>query len=209
MKNHISTEELIEYIEGTLSSIKQAQIVKHLETCTTCQKELESLQQTFDLLMMDEVPELSTVRLANFVPNIRQKLEKSRGWRYVLPRLIPTVTGVLALLITFAVFITKENNVTNFNEVDIASVPAEVIQEEYSHLLEGDFETTLYNGSGTDAEELLGNVVDPTFVESADEGDTFFDDEFGFTDEFSYILDDLSSEEVQLIVQQINQYPGG
>ncbi|RMH69942.1 MAG: hypothetical protein D6675_11160 [Gemmatimonadetes bacterium] len=210
--NHISTDDLIEFIEETLTAERMRVVEEHIKTCAQCQNALAGLKRTFDLLALDEVPELSPVQLGNFVPHIRQKVNTEPVWKAWLPRVIPSVGLVMVFLLVFTVIIRQYPHSLP-EPVNIATIPDSIWE---SYLIDSDVfagivldTETLPNVlttetwvDTTETDELLDNVIDPTFVQSIDEIE-FFDDPFAT---FNSYFDDLTEPEIKLILQQLNQH---
>lgn len=102
IQNHVD-HLLIDYLEHELSDAEVVTVEAHLAECATCEAELEKLRQTFDVLALDNLPEPDSVAMANFLPNVRAKIEASQQswWQKWAPRLIPAVLPVAAMLIMF------------------------------------------------------------------------------------------------------------
>ena len=103
MKTEHVTELLIDYIENELTAADTSQVDAHITGCAKCAAELIMMRDTFGLLDADPLPEVMNVEWANFLPNVRGKIEKQslKWWKVWIPRFYPSFVSAFAVLILF------------------------------------------------------------------------------------------------------------
>lgn len=69
-------KRLVDYIEDELRDSEKKVIDEHLKICNKCSMELNSLRETISLTKKAIVPRISERFWVNFLPNVREKIEK-------------------------------------------------------------------------------------------------------------------------------------
>lgn len=103
MKNEHVYEYLIDYLEDQLDADEMFAVEAHLTGCESCSGELDNLRHTFALLNQDRLVEPDSVAWANFLPNVRQRLdmETKAWWQILWPRFIPAVVAACTVVLMF------------------------------------------------------------------------------------------------------------
>jgi len=118
---------LVDYYENSLPPEERKLVQSHLEICPDCQKELQKIRSTFELLENESAYEPDEAYWINFIPGVRLKIEKGQGTTLVpIPRL-KIAGGIvsLALVLLLGIFLFKEDQRVMFKSS----------QEPYSYLL--------------------------------------------------------------------------
>jgi len=119
--------KLVDYYENSLPPEERKLVQSHLEICPDCQKELQKIRSTFELLENESAYEPDEAYWINFIPGVRLKIEKGQGTTLVpIPRL-KIAGGIvsLALVLLLGIFLFKEDQRVMFKSS----------QEPYSYLL--------------------------------------------------------------------------
>jgi hypothetical protein len=69
---------LMDYNEGLLDGDRKRLLQAHLLDCAKCQKDLEEIKATFGLLSRGKISEPSESFWINFLPEVRQRIEKGK-----------------------------------------------------------------------------------------------------------------------------------
>lgn len=94
-------ELLVDYIEGALSSEEEQEVRDHIETCSSCQKELEQQQEILRLLDIEvEKVEVPHDLMMQVQEKIDQQPHKSRWKPFVLR------FGIVAVVLSMLLFST-------------------------------------------------------------------------------------------------------
>ena len=118
---------MVDYYENSLPPEERKLVQSHLEICPDCQKELQKIRSTFELLENESAYEPDEAYWINFIPGVRLKIEKGQGTTLVpIPRL-KIAGGIvsLALVLLLGIFLFKEDQRVMFKSS----------QEPYSYLL--------------------------------------------------------------------------
>jgi len=78
MKCKNMRSKLVEYYENTLSPEERKLIQDHLESCSNCQKELQKIGSTFEILRKESTFEPEELYWTNFVPGVRSRIDKGK-----------------------------------------------------------------------------------------------------------------------------------
>lgn len=162
-----------DYIRGFLDDSMNEEMAEHINKCSECTKEFESLKSLISLLKQEPEIAVSRGELDNFLPEVWQKIEGER--RISLKGLIFKLVPALAVATVLAFIFIKPS-------VDVANYRAENLVEDdiytengYYTLIDLIFadedpqvlnliETELYQGSyspiGDDYDEYLENLSD-------------------------------------------------
>lgn len=119
--------KLVDYYENSLPHEERNLVQSHLEICPNCQKELQKIRSTFELLKTESVYEPDEAYWTNFVPGVRSKIEKDRGITLVPIPKLKIAGGIvsLVLVLLLGIFLFKEDQKIMFKST----------KESYSYLL--------------------------------------------------------------------------
>lgn len=119
--------KLVDYYENSLPHEERNLVQSHLEICPNCQKELQKIVSTFEILKNESSSEPDEAYWINFVPGVRSRIEKDRGTTFVpIPKLkIAGGIVTLALVLLSGVFLFKSDQRVMFKSGE----------EPYSYLL--------------------------------------------------------------------------
>ncbi len=119
--------KLVDYYENFLPHEERNLVQSHLEICPNCQKELQKIRSTFELLKTESVYEPDEAYWVNFVPGVRAKIEKGQGTTLVPIPKLKIAGGIisLALVLLLGIFLFKEDQKIMFKST----------KESYSYLL--------------------------------------------------------------------------
>lgn len=91
-------EYLDDYIRGFLTPEDSDQVRLHIELCSACNEEYNSLKALLGVLEYEPALEVASGELANFMPEIWSKIETAKKPRFSLvSRMIPIVSTVVIL----------------------------------------------------------------------------------------------------------------
>jgi hypothetical protein len=98
MINCSQTREILDqYIRGLLSSEKSNSVIQHLNSCSECFDESESLAALMSVLERETTPAIGADELADFMPGIWSKIEPATPEKRWLGRLAPILASVAVL----------------------------------------------------------------------------------------------------------------
>jgi len=119
--------KLVDYYENSLPHEERNLVQSHLDICPNCQKELQKISSTFELLKNESSYEPDEAYWVNFVPGVRAKIEKGRGTTLVPIPKLKIAGGIvsLALILLLGIFLFKEDQKIMFKSTG----------ESYSYLL--------------------------------------------------------------------------
>jgi acyl-CoA synthetase (AMP-forming)/AMP-acid ligase II len=124
--------KLADYYENSLSPEERNLVQSHLEICPVCQKDLQKIISTFEILKNETDYEPDEVYWVNFVPGVRSGIEKDRGTTLVpIPKL--KIAGgfvSLTLVLLLGIFLFKSDQGVMFKSSE----------EPYSYLLPAESE---------------------------------------------------------------------
>ncbi len=92
---------LIEYYEGSLHPDKKERVKEHLAGCESCRLKLKEIEQTFQLLAKESIPPPEENFWANFLPQVRSRIEAQKKPElsfFPKPRLVFGLTSVLLVV---------------------------------------------------------------------------------------------------------------
>src|SRR5690625_3453389 len=112
MKKHLTEEEIIDYVLGTLSSDKHFIATRHLKTCHTCQQELSMWQH---ILEKEYIHIPSPVTKEKLMRETKQR--KTRKKQSLMTALASF--AAILLLVLFYGEVTKQEQVAEKNEEGI------------------------------------------------------------------------------------------
>lgn len=107
---------LVEYYENSLPPEERRLVQEHLDICSSCQKELENLSATFELLEKESLFEPEEHYWTNFVPGVRSKLEKGKKTTVVLIPKWRIAGGIITFffILILGVFLLKQDQKVMF-----------------------------------------------------------------------------------------------
>ena len=119
--------KLVDYYENALSLKERNLVQSHLEICSDCQKELQKIRSTFELLNNESSYEPDEAYWVNFVPGLRIKIEKGQRTTLVPFPKLKIAGGIvsLALVLLLGVFLFRSDQKVMFKSGE----------EPYSYLL--------------------------------------------------------------------------
>lgn len=119
--------KLVDYYENSLPHEEKKLVQSHLEICPNCQKELQKIRSTFELLKNESAYEPDEAYWVNFIPGVRLKIEKGWGTTLVPIPKLKIAGGIvsLALVLLLGIFLFKEDQKVMFKSSE----------EPYSYLL--------------------------------------------------------------------------
>ena len=107
---------LVEYYENSLLPEEKRLVQEHLELCLNCQRELENLSATFELLKKESLFEPEEHYWTNFVPGVRSKIEKGRETTVVIIPKWRVAGGIITFffILILGVFLLKQDRQAMF-----------------------------------------------------------------------------------------------
>lgn len=103
--------KLIDYYENSLLPEERKLVEEHLDLCSGCQKELEKIKSTFELLKKESFFEPEEHYWTDFVPGVRAKIERGRETTAVLIPKWKIAGGIITFffILILGVFLLKED----------------------------------------------------------------------------------------------------
>jgi len=169
--------KLVEYYESSLLPEESKLVQEHLEICPECQKELQGIKSTFELLKKESLYQPEEFYWTNFVAGVRSKIEKRTDTTVVV---IPkwkiagaAVTFLFIIILGVSLFIIDQRIIfktggetyTYFVPVESESIEQLIYTEGYDDsyaflftdkekknpsMLEEEFEETYWDKAGKD-----------------------------------------------------------
>ncbi len=99
-------EQLIEYVDGDLSSEEARLVEEHLEQCPACRAEVEALSGVRELLLDDGYVEPSPFYWTRFNARLMQRLHRPSLFPWhpaASPRLIPIALASILFIVGFSI----------------------------------------------------------------------------------------------------------
>jgi hypothetical protein len=108
--------KLIDYYENSLLPEERRLVQEHLDVCLNCQRELEKLSATFELLKKESSFKPEEHYWTNFVPGVRSKIEKGRETTVVIIPKWKIAGGIITffLILILGVFLLKQDRKVMF-----------------------------------------------------------------------------------------------
>lgn len=112
--------KLTGYYENSLMPEERKLVEEHLDVCLNCQRELEMVSATFELLKKESPFEPEERYWTNFVPEVRSRIEKGREATVVLIPKWKIAGGIITffLILILGVFLLKEDRKVMFKSAE-------------------------------------------------------------------------------------------
>lgn len=197
------TSLLVDYNEDSLTPEEKRMVEEHLRGCESCRKELKEIQSLFGVLEREKTEKVEDSYWINFVPEIRKKLTQAPppGFKWnLIPQLGPLLGFAIAILVAGIFLFSKDHSsqiqsVSRSEQTQTYSLydfesPVDQLADILS-LTEGtpEFQDLVTSGNG-ESIMTLEKIVDEQYWEKV---------------ELQDILEDLSSEELQLLEKNIEK----
>ena len=197
------TSLLVDYNEDALTAEEKKMVEEHLRVCESCRKELKEIQSLFGVLEREKTENVEDSYWINFVPEIRKKILQAPppGFKWnLIPKLGPLLGFVIAILMT-GIFLFSKDHSSQIRSISLSEQtrtyslydfesPVDQLADILS-LTEGiqEFKDLVTGGNG-ESILTLEKIVDEQYWEKV---------------ELQDILEDLSSEELQLLEENIEK----
>lgn len=197
------TSLLVDYNENSLKPEGKKLVEDHLRVCLSCREELKEIQTLFKVLEQEKTEKAEEDFWINFVPEIRRRIESPTRPRLIgnlLPQLGPLL-GFAAAILVIGIFLFSKDYSTN-----VRSVPTYELTQTYSlYELESPVDQLADILSLAEDTEEIKDLITLGNGESFMALDEIVDDQYWDKVELQDILEDLSSEELQLLEKNIEK----
>jgi hypothetical protein len=180
-------EKLVDFIEELLPPSQMKEMEIHMEECPTCRRKWEEYTETFGLLSNTEVPQLSEAKKQALFPLVMERIEerilrRKRRMRWILS----LSSAAVLIMISFVSIIHIQNQ------------------------KKSDIYTIFFNPDNFAYED--DPYVNSYILTSLSEEDTTitdirnaFSDEWAENTNLETIVDELSDEEIDELIEQLKQ----
>ncbi|HVP57727.1 MAG TPA: zf-HC2 domain-containing protein [bacterium] len=178
-----SHEDLIDFVDGTLTEQRSREAERHLAVCSTCRGYVESVRRTIAAFQHDPVPEQPDGYWSCFEQVVRQRSSgQGRSWRRrVAFGLVP---GVAVLVVVAALAVHYLGGGRPTTSPGTAS---------------GQWSAVKGGGAGVDS------VVAGSLAQLGDEALTSLDDYLGDDDDVVALVNDLPHSAKQSLVSRLSE----
>jgi hypothetical protein len=195
------TSLLVDYYEGSLSSEDRKLVEDHLKVCSHCRKELKEMESLFEVLNQEKTEKMDENFWINFVPEIRGRIEQTSPRRVIwnlFPRLGSLLGSVVVIILVGIILFSRDYNFQISGVSDLAETETYSLYE---------FENTTDQLAGilslAEGTEGLSDLISPDDKQSILALEEIIDDQYWKKAELEDLLDDLSSEELNLLEEKI------
>ena len=197
------TSLLDDYQQNTLGPEEKKLVQEHLRACESCRKELKEIQSLFNVLEREKTEKVEENFWINFVPEIRKRIDKAPSPRLtwnLIPKLGPLLGFAIAILVVGVFMFSKDyssrvSGVLTYEQTGTYSLyEFESPTDQLASIL-----------SLTEGTEEFRNLITLGNGESITALEKVVDDQYWDNVELQDILEDLSSEEWQLLEKNIEK----
>lgn len=197
------TSLLVDYYQDSLGPDEKKLVQEHLRVCESCRKELMEIQSLFEVLKREKIEKVEEDFWTNFVPEIRKRIDQAPSPRLtwnLIPKLGPLLGFAIAILVVGIFMFSK----------DYGSRVSGVLTYEQTYtysLYEFESPTDQLAGilSLTEDTEEIADLITLGNGESITNLEKVVNDQYWEKVELQDILEDLSSEEWQLLEKNIEK----
>lgn len=191
-----------EYYENSLDLNERKMVEKHLGECENCRLRLKEMEQTYQLLEKESIPQPEESFWVNFLPEIRARIEKKQKPKEKLvpkSRLAFSILSVLTVaIIAFHLFSVDRENIAQ----------RRLEQSGEGILIESDFSSyaeQLANAisSEGDSSISLEIVLSESDRQNLDLTETLLKDDYLSQEDLGSILNELNSEELKRLEENV------
>lgn len=195
---------LSDYLENSLEPSKRKTVEQHLEECESCRLKLEETQQLFSVLAQDKVPPMEDDYWTNFLPRVRARIEERKKPKF---RLIPKTrlaVGLISLLLVAVVGYNllhiHQNNpaMVDLNQNVEMTVTDPIFSSAADQLADA------LSAESTQV-TVAGVILSEEEKEDLDSTATLLTENYLSHKELSSILDELDSDELKQLEENINK----
>ncbi len=194
---------LVDYNENSLSPEEKKLVQDHLRVCVSCREELKEIQALFEVLQREKTEKVEENFWTNFVPEIRRRIKspaRPRLTENLLPRLAPLLGFAVAILVV-GIFLFSKDYGTRVPSVSTYEQTQTYSLYEYESPVDqlADILTL------TEDTEEIKDLITLGNGESFKALDEMVDDQYWEKVELEDLLKDLSSEELKLLENKIEE----
>lgn len=195
------TSLLVDYFENTLGAQEKKMMEDHLRVCPNCREELKEIESLFETLKLEKTEKMDHTFWTNFVPEIRRGIDKASPTRSkwnLIPQLGPLFGFVIAILLVGIILFSRDYGFHG-QGVSVSETTQTYTIYEYENTTEQLAEILTLTGETEGVEDLLSSD-DKQSILALEE---IIDDQYWEKTEWEDLLDDLSSEELNLLEEKI------
>ncbi len=195
---------LNDYFEGSLPDEDITGVRQHLSECESCRLKLKEIELIHNVLTQDSIPQPEENFWVNFLPELRSRIEEKRKPRKILVPQTRLALGFLSILlvaiISFQLFRTDQRKLAEMKsnqnvEIAVADPNLSSSADQLADALSA--ESTQTSTGGVILSEEEKRNLDLT--------GTLLAEDYLSQKEIGSILDELSSEELKKLEENINQ----
>jgi predicted anti-sigma-YlaC factor YlaD len=193
-----------EYLEDSLEPSEKEKVERHLEECDGCRLELEEIKRLYGLLEQDKVPPMEEDYWTNFIPRVRARIEEKKRPKFSL---VPKTRLALGLISLFLVVVIGYNLLhipqRNTTTVDLSQNLEMTVTDPLLSSAADQLADVL--SSDSVQATVAGAVLSEKEKEDLDSTVTLLTENYLSHREISSILDELNSEELKQLEENINK----
>ena len=203
---------LSEYYKNSLDLNDREKVEKHLRECESCRLRLREIEQTFQLLEKETLPQPEESFWISFLPEVRSRIERKEKLKEkIVPKMRPAfglLSVLLAVIVSYLLFtIDRENIAQRPSEQSGEDV---LIVSDFSSSADQLAEMLLSEGDQTSSIEI---VLSEDEKQNLDLSETLLRDDYSSQSVIdrstfggkglSVTLDELNSEELKQLEESI------
>jgi len=189
---------LVDYNENSLTPEERKLVEDHLRVCVRCREELKEIQALFEVLEREKPEKVEENYWTNFVPEIRRRIESPAPPRLIgnlLPQLAPLMGFAVAILVIGIFLFSKDYS---------TSVPTYEQTQTYSlYEIENPVDQLADILSLAEDTEGIKDLITLGNGEDFKALNQMVDDQYWEKVQLEDLLKDLSSEELKLLENKI------
>jgi predicted anti-sigma-YlaC factor YlaD len=195
---------LSDYLEDSLDPSERKWVEQHLEECDGCRLELKKMKQLYGLLDQDQVPPMEENYWTNFLPQVRVRIEERKKPKFSLVPKTRLALGLLSVLLVAIIGYNllhapqKNPALVDLNQNTEITVTDPMLSSAADQLADAlSAESTQSTAAGVILSEEEKQNLDLTV--------TLLAENYLNQKEISSILEDLNSEELKQLEENINK----
>lgn len=197
------TSLLVDYQQDSLTPEEKKLVEEHLRVCVSCRAELKEIQSLFEVLEREKPEKVEEVFWTNFVPEVRRRIDQAPSTRLtwnLIPKLGPLLGFAVGILVVGIFLFSKDNN---------SRVSGVLTYEQTGTYSLYEFESPTDQLAGilslAEGTEEIDDLITSGNGESFMALEKIVDDQYWEKVELQEILEDLSSEELQILENNIEK----
>ncbi|MGB2696245.1 MAG: zf-HC2 domain-containing protein [Candidatus Zixiibacteriota bacterium] len=197
------TSFLVDYQQDSLGPEEKKMVEEHLRTCDGCREELKEIQTLFEVLKREKTEKVEENFWTNFVPEIRKRIDRAPSPRLkwnLIPKLGPLLGFAIAILVVGIFLFSKDYS---------SRVSGVLTYEQMGTYSLYEFESPVDQVAGiltlAEGTEEINDLITSGNGESFMDLEKIVDDQYWEKVELQEILEDLSSEELQILENNIEK----